>query len=336
MNHDERELAIAAVSRKLVADGILSPLDSAETVASRLWQNMDLCAMVEGCFGDRLDAHKLSDEDRHSWLQRLGDQYRLPSFERDVYKHFWLLENGRPVGTLAIGTILYGLGLLPVWALYLHPDHRKTGTAQQALVALNEAAVAAGCEGIRLETYWVWQDSLRYYLRRGFWVSHWKHDVVFMLHKDLPAYQVTIGDDRARFDIRLQGRWQPLHHAYRQGSVLRLVAEPLALSGERASLLGTTSQGTLVLALALSGWPLIRSTDHWKQMHYVDAAQPESLAYRIQWKEAKARAHGWHTVTPRIPGLAYPTLTELEAATAEEDQEQQTVPSSSGAPHQTP
>ncbi|MGH7554123.1 MAG: hypothetical protein ACREMQ_13970 [Longimicrobiales bacterium] len=69
---------------------------------------------------------------------------------------------------------------------------------------------------------------------------------------------------------------------------------------------------TLALAITLARWPLIRSEHHWHQARTSDLLHPEALADRIQFWEALAGKYGWRVVTPRIPGLDYPSWTELE------------------------
>ena len=71
--------------------------------------------------------------------------------------------------------------------------------------------------------------------------------------------------------------------------------------------------GTFAVQLALAGWPLIRSEEDWeKRYHSSDAGQPEGLAYKIEIFEAVARERGFYVRTPRIPGLQYRDLDEIE------------------------
>jgi hypothetical protein len=71
---------------------------------------------------------------------------------------------------------------------------------------------------------------------------------------------------------------------------------------------------TLALALAMAGWPLVRSRAHWDQGYFADAGPPEALAYKIAIWEACDRKHGFTVETPRIPNLAYPSWDDLEKA----------------------
>ena len=43
-----------------------------------------------------------------------------------------------------------------------------------------------------------------------------------------------------------------------------------------------------------------------------DVGQPEGLAYKIEVFEAVARRDGWMVGTPRIPGIAYRDLDDID------------------------
>jgi hypothetical protein len=73
------------------------------------------------------------------------------------------------------------------------------------------------------------------------------------------------------------------------------------------------ARSTFAVVLAMHGWPLVRSADHWEAARWSDLGQPEALAYKISIWEAGDRAHGWVVDTPRIPGLEYPSWAQLEA-----------------------
>jgi GNAT superfamily N-acetyltransferase len=308
---DEQRASIDAACRELVAAGLLRPLAVQDPAERRLWRSMDLCSMVEGAFGERLDPRALSGDERRRWLDRLGEAYRTPALPAPYSTPFWLLHDGQPAGTLAVGTMTMGPELVPLTALYLLPVHRGAGLSARALRSLHEAAVRAGLGGLRLETYWVWQDAVRYYLRRGFWLFHWKHDLALMLHESLPDHRVEIAGDRAAFLVLLDGSFRPLYRAERHGEALRLFDEPIARSREHAYFAAIHGEATLSLALAVAGWPLIRSPEDWERSRYADTGPPEALAYRIEWYEALARHRGWRVETPRLPGLRYRSYAEL-------------------------
>ena len=71
------------------------------------------------------------------------------------------------------------------------------------------------------------------------------------------------------------------------------------------------ASSTLTLALAVHGWPLIRSRELWDHCRWSDAGAPEALARRIAVWEAWDREQGYRVETPRIPGLEYPSWDEL-------------------------
>jgi hypothetical protein len=63
---------------------------------------------------------------------------------------------------------------------------------------------------------------------------------------------------------------------------------------------------TLALHLAVRGWPLIRSNEHWKRRwHWSDLGMPEGLACKIALFENEAAECGYDVRTPRIPNLDY-------------------------------
>ena len=66
------------------------------------------------------------------------------------------------------------------------------------------------------------------------------------------------------------------------------------------------------LHLALAGWPLIRSDQLWREHRYADGGPPEALAYKIEVFEAVARRYGFVAPTPRIPGIAYRDLDDID------------------------
>jgi hypothetical protein len=71
--------------------------------------------------------------------------------------------------------------------------------------------------------------------------------------------------------------------------------------------------GTFALHLALAGWPLVRSEEAWEhRYHWSDGGEPEGLAYKIEIFEAVFRERGFEIRTPRLPGLKYRDLDEIE------------------------
>lgn len=73
------------------------------------------------------------------------------------------------------------------------------------------------------------------------------------------------------------------------------------------------STGTIALALAVRGWPLIRSDELWaKRWNWSDCGQPEGLAAKIEVFEAVDRRDGFEVRTPRIARIPYRALDEIE------------------------
>lgn len=299
----EAELQRAALVR------VVDPTSPAET--SR-WMAFDLASMIEGCFGARVDPDALDDRARRRWLERLGDSYEPPdpALDRNFLRHLWLLdENGEPAGTLAMPTSGAGRIDLPLWSLYVHPAHRGRGLATRALGAAHEAARRARFRAIRLDTHWVWQHSVRFYLGRRMWVVSWQHALGFSWLPDLPRYAIEESDERIVLAIEERGKTRPWLTATRDGE--RLVLEDDEQLSSRYGWMH--AHATLATALATRGWPLIRSQERWRRRHEsTDLGQVEGLAAKIQLFEALARHWGWQVRTPRIPGLTYPPLGEID------------------------
>ena len=75
--------------------------------------------------------------------------------------------------------------------------------------------------------------------------------------------------------------------------------------------------GTLATALAVRGWPLIRSEEARARRHrWSDTGEPEGLAYKIEIFEALDRRHGFTVRAPRIPRLRYRDLDEIDSSWA--------------------
>jgi hypothetical protein len=155
---------------------------------------------------------------------------------------------------------------------------------------------------------------VRFYLSFGMWVYMWKRDLTLFWAGDIPRHRIEVGESVATLDVDFRDRRLTLARARRHGDVLVLDEIPPELQKEpgleEASWHATP---TLSLALALHGWPLLRSAEAWRRYHYADSGPPEALAYKIAVWEAWDRDHGWLVPTPRIPGLEYPTWDDLTA-----------------------
>ncbi|MEP7012377.1 MAG: GNAT family N-acetyltransferase [Acidobacteriota bacterium] len=306
--HEHQDL-IEATCRRLVDQQVIEPLSTDEEETGR-WNLHELASLIEGYFHVQLDLTGLSEIERLAYERRVSwDRGLLPSPHSEWRHPFWLLAEGRRVGTLAVPTMISGRDLISVSSLYVDPAARRGSIARRALEAVFHAALEQGAGGIRLDTNWTWQPAVRFYARIGMWVRMWKHNLVFTWQAALPPYRVEIGEAEARFQIDEDGRWITRVTAQNLGD--RLGWEPTALDpglGEAFYCI----PGTFALHLALAGWPLIRSDETWEHRHnWADAGEPEGLAYKIEIFEAIDRKRGFDVRTPRIPGLGYRDLSEI-------------------------
>jgi ribosomal protein S18 acetylase RimI-like enzyme len=306
----EQRSNIEACCRALEAGGVIEPLarDEGET---RRWNLCELGSLVEGHFHTQLDVNGLSEEERLAYERRVSFDGRSFASPHGEYRRpFWLLADGRRVGTVALGTIFFGLELVSISSLYVNPAERRRNVARRALEAVFHAAIANGAGGIRLDTHWTWQPAVRFYARIGMWVWMWKHDLVFTWQPELPPYRVEIAGSEARFLIQQDGRWRAVVVARNLGDRLGWDAEGLP---RRPIEMSHCIPGTFAVHLALAGWPLVRSEETWaRRYHWSDAGDPEGLAFKIEIFEAVSRQHGFDVRTPRIPGIRYRALEEIE------------------------
>src|SRR5882724_1213396 len=308
--YQEQRGAIEACCRGLTAEGVVEPLSEEEREA-RSWNLCELASLVEGNFHLQLDVDGLSEEERLAYERRVtfdGNPFASP---HGAYRlPFWLLADGRRVGTIAVGTMCSGRDLVSISSLYVNPAERKRNIARRTLEAVLRTAITQGAGGIRLETHWTWQPAVRFYARIGMWVWMWKHDLVFTWQPELPPYRVEIDGTEARFLIQLAGRWRAVVAARKLGD--RLGWEEDALPPQPIQM-SHAIPGTFAVHLALAGWPLVRSDENWeRRYHWSDAGDPEGLAYKIEIFEAVSRQRGFEVRTPRIPGIQYRSLDEME------------------------
>jgi GNAT superfamily N-acetyltransferase len=304
---------IAAAHEDLARSGLVSPVDLAGPDA-RLWLDCDLASLAENRLGDRTDPRALDAARRADWKKRATSEREMSLRGRSEYERcYWLLEGDERVGTLAVATSTMGGACARISSFYVFPTHRGRGVGRRALERLEEV-LARNRLGLRLETNWSWQRTVRFYLRAGMWVYMWKRELAFIWDAKTPRPQFEIGEHEASLSVPRGDGHVVLSRARRRGDALELdePAPPL----ERDKRLGQAywhATSTFSLALALAGWPLVRSQEQWKNSYYADAGPPEALAYKIGIWEAWDRDHGWIVETPRIPGIPYPTWGELEA-----------------------
>ena len=300
---------IEATCRRLVDQQVIEPLSTDEE-ETKLWNLRELASLIEGTFHVQLDVARLSEIERLAYESRATwNRGPLPSPHSEWRHPFWLIADGRRVGTLAVPTMISGRDLISVSSLYVDPAARRGNIARRALEAVFRAGLELGAGGIRLDTNWTWQPAVRFYARIGMWVRSWKHNLVFTWQSNLPPYRVEIGDTEAHFLIEQDGGWLTKVTAQNLGD--RLGWEPIEVEprlGEPFYCI----PGTFALHLALAGWPLIRSDETWEDRHHwSDAGQPEGLAYKIQIFEAIDRERGFDVRTSRIPGLEFRDLGEI-------------------------
>jgi GNAT superfamily N-acetyltransferase len=307
--YETRRRQIEACCRQLVDRGVTAPL-STEERETRDWSLRQLASLAEGHLHEQIDVTRLSEDEIRAYERRVGYDGRPLTNPHDEYSYpFWLLADGRRVGTIAISTMIWGLDLISISSLFVDPAARRRRIALRALEAVFRAAVDNGAGGLRLDTNWTWQPAVRFYARIGMWVWMWKHNLVFAWHRDLPSYRVEIDASQARFLIQQDDRWHAVITARHLGD--RLGWEPTDLE-RRLDKEFHCIPGTFALHLALAGWPLIRSDETWeRRYHWSDSGEPEGLAYKIEIFEAVERERGLDVRTPRIPGLQYRQLDDL-------------------------
>jgi GNAT superfamily N-acetyltransferase len=309
---DTARAQILAAHAELCAEGVLEPL-AKDAVESRRWLDCELASLVENRFFQRIDPLALSDATRALWEPRATSNEPLSSpHGHDWYRlPYWLLEGGERAGTIALSTSYGGVGMVTISSLFVLPSRRRRGVAARALRRAQAAVRAHGERSLRVPAYWTWQPAVRFYLDLGLWVMNWKHSVVFAFRDELPSWRIDedFAEQRRglRFCVTREGRHEALIEATREGD--RLVWTELPAFGElcrgRADLRHRAA-GTFALALAVRGFPLVRSPERWaERLAWADGGEPEGLAHKIETFEAWERECGHEVRTPRVPGLAY-------------------------------
>lgn len=310
MSFDEweaRERALADVHETLVSAGVLMPV-SRGRAEEHHWVQCELASFAENRLGEVADPLDLDRSTRERWAATvLEGPLRFPR-QRKLERCYWIAPGGDVAGTLALSRVCLGTGV-SAHSVYLRPACRGAGVMARTLRAVRESLERHGL-GLILETPWTWQPAVRFYLRNGFWLRSWKRDLAFVSRPHSPAPRLDVGVREASLSVDSDGMTIVLARARREGHRLVWSDEKLILAGE----LGPDeipARTTLALAMAVAGWPLIRSERHWHQHRWSDLVHPEALACRIQAWEAWAAERGWSVDTPRIPGLTYPALSEL-------------------------
>jgi GNAT superfamily N-acetyltransferase len=325
------ERPIEPVYEELEHAGLLAPVTLGGP-AERSWLDCDLASLAENRLGDSTDPRKLDAARRADWRARATDDPPVLPSARSFERCYWLLEGGEPAGTIALATSTLGGRLVHLSSLYVFPTYRGRGVGSRSLRRLQQA-LAQHDLGLRLDTNWCWQRTVRFYVGIGMWVHMWKRDLTFRWDPGTPSPRIQVDPHLATLSVAIGHRDIALARAHRRDHTLSLdeTAEARALSDDEQ--MGEASfhaSSTLSLCLALHGWPLIQSEEAWQRDHFADAGAPESLAYRITIWEAWNRKHGWIVDTPRIPGLEYPSWDDFEARWERERKELDLLPDPQG------
>jgi hypothetical protein len=306
---DEEGERIVAAHAALVAEGLLEPL-SADEGETGLWLDWQIASLVENRFFVSLDPLAMTPEIRASWEARAssGEPLSSPHGQRWYRATYWIRDGGTRAGTLALSTKPAGDGTVLVSSLYVLPSRRRCGVAGRALRRAHAAVTAAmdgfaPRAGLRVGAYWTWQPAVRFYLGLGLWVAAWTHDLLFALRDDLPPFRVEVEGDHARFGVLRHGGLEPLLAAERRGETLGWT-EQSGLAAHAGSDLACLAVQTFSVALAVRGFPLVRSLEAWEQRHaFRDGGAPEGLALMIDLFERRDRRDGYEVRTPRASHL---------------------------------
>ena len=291
----------------LVDAGRIEPVATAAD--ARLWQDAELASLVENRFHVPLDPLTVTGAERQAWMQKaLAPGERIVDPRGDSYRAgFWILDREGRAGTLAIDAVAIGASFLRLSSLYVFSAARGRGVAPAALAGVQRAAASAGFSAIRLSTHWTWQPAVRFYLRLGMWACSFKRSIDFAWIDALAPRVIELEDTRAMLWIVNGADRVPLIMASRHGERLEWEESPMAEQShsERAGIDSLYARATFAVALAVAGWPLLRSREAFDESRGWDIGGPEVLAYKIAVFEYFDRRHGFGVLTPRIPGLPY-------------------------------
>src|SRR5687768_10678603 len=100
-DHERRPDAVIA---QLVDGGVLKPVTDRDDDAG-LWMDCDLCSFVQNRCHVIVSPQTLTDGERERWrtlAMSEAERLRDPRRDRDYLAPFWLLDEGRPAGTVAL------------------------------------------------------------------------------------------------------------------------------------------------------------------------------------------------------------------------------------------
>lgn len=299
MGSQSIDKAAHEVRRALIEAGQVEPL-SQLGADRRRWWCFDLASIAELCFEEILDPDNIDQPAWTAWLERMGPDFELPSWERiedapdaTLGSRYWLLSKGERVGTVQLSDTPSDWGALYLLCLFVLPHARGRGVASGVLqAAASEMSKRSGA-GLRLDTSWLWQKNVRFYLQRGFRVYDWKRSIGFILNPQAPKWTFEVSDEEARFLVSNE----PLWIARRKGDRLELE------QGKEPEQKDPYALSTFAVLLALEGWPLVCDESSWIHRHAsADAGHPAGLAEKIGLFEEFATEAGWVIATPEIPG----------------------------------
>lgn len=312
------EPRVAAVHDELIRAGIVTPV-ALGGADERLFCDCDLASLAEHRLGDLTDPRELDAARRADWTERATSERAISLKARSEFERaYFLLDEGERVGTIALATGTLGSRRARMSSLYVMPQYRRRGVGRRVISSLTTALGGHGL-GLRFDTSWCWPRTVSFYMKLGLWVYMWKRDLDFVWEPKTPTPHIEIGEDEASISVPLGDSSVVLGRARRRGEKLELdLPSEEWQDDKRIGGAYWHSISTLSLALALEGWPLIRSPEEWEESRGADAGAPEALAYKIMIWEAWDRHHGWIVDTKKIPGLEYPTWETLQARWDEE------------------
>lgn len=306
---DETEGRLSEVHGEIAASDAFEALELGGADEA-LWSDFDLASLAENRLGDATDPRRLDEARRADWLLRATEEAPWPPSRRaSLERCYWLREGGARVGTISLAVSAVGRPLARIASFYVLACHRGHGIGSRALRTVRAALASKGL-GLRLDTCWTWQRAVGFYLREGLWARTWKRDLELCHWPDAPAPIIEVAAAQARLSVDVQGHRFVLEEATRDGD--RLAWANVEYPDETEEF-AWYAMPTLALAIALRGWPLVRSQSDWLASRASDTGPPEALAHRIVIWEAWSRKTGWLVETPRIAGLSYSTWEELEA-----------------------
>ncbi len=156
---------------------LLQPVERTSVAERHLWRACELCTYLEYRFTGAPDPRSLRDDALREWTARGLASGEAPGDPNDLlgYRPYWVAISGRRLGTVAVTVRSLGWGEPSLWvaSLYLFREERRGGNGTLIMAVLEGIARHLGLGGIRLETQWLWQGAVRFYLRHGFWVANW-------------------------------------------------------------------------------------------------------------------------------------------------------------------